>query len=581
MKLWLAQRFGRGKPTDVSAAAPGQISGRAMSIESLEHIVRNRVRMFLRHTWLVAILGTALVGAGIYGAIYVSVAPTDMRIAAGPTGGTDAKFVQLLAQKFASDHDRIRLHLVSTAGPKESAEAIANGSADLAILPSTIGNSLDWPVIASVRQNVMALIVPAPPAGVTAKKEPTPAPKKEEAAASEKKEKPAKAAKKAKVTAKNSDKNAKSDKGAKNAKAAKNGDKNGDKSVDKDEDTDNGDDSNKTTDTADADSANKLDKINKLAGHRVGIVTGSVATKDLLDTVLNHYGVPPGQVQVSLIDPKDVAEAVKAQQVDVLFAAGPATGHAINDAVAAATQNGQAPSFIAVDQAEGIAKRNPAFASADIDAGTFGGNPPTPDDSLTSLGFAEYLVARKNFSHDSIGALAKLIYSSRLALAAAMPGEIKIEAPSTDKDASVLVHSGALAYLTDDQKTFFDRYGDEIFYGLLIFPIFGSAIAAVASYFRSNGRTRRLRLLQRALDLVRKAPHAPSLEALDQMQTDVDNLVVAIIHQGEHEEYDQTVQMSFSLALDQVRFAIASRRAMLTEQGGVDAKSGTSKAAAA
>ena len=67
-----------------------------------------------------------------------------------------------------------------------------------------------------------------------------------------------------------------------------------------------------------------------------------------------------------------------------------------------------------------------------------------------------------------------------------MPHEIKIEAPSTDKDANVLVHPGALAYLTDDQKTFFDRYGDTIFYGLLIFPIFGSAIAAVASYFTRN-----------------------------------------------------------------------------------------------
>ena len=153
-----------------------------------------------------------------------------------------------------------------------------------------------------------------------------------------------------------------------------------------------------------------------------------------------------------------------------------------------------------------------------------------------------------------------------------MPHEIKIEAPSTDKDANVLVHPGALAYLTDDQKTFFDRYGDTIFYGLLIFPIFGSAIAAVASYFTRTGRTRRLRLLQRLLDLVRKAPTAPSLEALDQMQSDVDQLVVAIIHQGEREEYDQSVQMSFSLALDQVRFAIASRRVVLLGQGATDAK---------
>jgi hypothetical protein len=107
---------------------------------------------------------------------------------------------------------------------------------------------------------------------------------------------------------------------------------------------------------------------------------------------------------------------------------------------------------------------------------------------------------------------------------------------------------------------------------LLIFPIFGSAIAAVASYFTRNGRTRRLRLLQRVLELVRKAPTAASLEALDKMQSDVHQLVVAIIHQGEREEYDQSVQMSFSLALDQVRFAIASRRAVLLGQGATDAK---------
>jgi len=70
------------------------------------------------------------------------------------------------------------------------------------------------------------------------------------------------------------------------------------------------------------------------------------------------------------------------------------------------------------------------------------------------------------------------------------------------------------------------------------------------------------------------------LEALDQMQIDVDNLVVAVIHQGEHEEYDQTEQMSFSLAIDQVRFAIAARRAVLLEQVGTDSKAGAKAAAA-
>jgi len=86
--------------------------------------------------------------------------------------------------------------------------------------------------------------------------------------------------------------------------------------------------------------------------------------------------------------------------------------------------------------------------------------------------------------------------------------------------------------------------------------------------------------LQRLLDLVRKAHAAPSLEALDQMQTDVDNLVVAVIHQGEHEEYDPNAQMSFSLALDQVRFAIAARRAALLDHAGTDTKTPRAIAAA-
>jgi hypothetical protein len=277
---------------------------------------------------------------------------------------------------------------------------------------------------------------------------------------------------------------------------------------------------------------------------------------------------------------------VRDHQIGAIFVAGPSTGDAITDAIAAAGSTGQPPTFIAIGQAEGIAKRDPAFDAVDIDAGTFGGNPPMPDDSLKTLSFPEYLVANKSLDHDDVAALARLIFTSRLALAAALPGEVKIEAPKTDKDASVIVHQGAREYLGDEQKTFFDKYGDDIFYGLLIFPLFGSAIAAVAGYFRHNSRTRRLRLLQRLIDLVRKSHAAPTLEALDHIQVEVDNLVVAIIHQGEHEEYDQTVQTSFSLALDQVRFAIDARRAVLLDHaGGGDAETGPNssgnKAAAA
>ena len=562
MKLWLAQRFGGAGRT--LSSAPAHAAGKAM--EPLEHLVRSRIKMFLRNTWLVAILGTAIVAGIVWLAFYFISENAVMKVAAGPAGGVDAQLVEFPAKKFAHDGATIKLELVATSGPAQSTQAIADRSADLTILPASVGASADWPVVAILRQNVMAFIVPAPAAATPAPA--TPGEAKPSAKTEEVKEttgkKGAKEAKEAK--------DAKTAKGKLNAKEAKNAKGDEAKSAKVEEP--------KSAKADDAEESGKLEKISQLAGRRVGIVTGNEANAGLLNVVLTHYGVPLDKVQVSQIEPKNIASAVADNQVDALFVAGPAAGHAIGEAVAAATRNGVAPGFVEIDQADAVAKRDPAFESTNIQAGMFSGNPPAPADNLKTLSFPEYLVARKTSRHDGIATLARLIYSSRQSLAAAMPGEVKIEAPSTDKDAAVIVDPGALAYLNDDQKSFFERYGDYIFYGLLIFPIFGSAIAGVAGYFHRSGRTRRPRLLQRLIELVRKAHAAPSLEALDRLQLDADNLLVAIIHQSEHDDYDEAMQMSFSLALDQVRFAIAARRAALLNEGGGEAKA-TAKAAAA
>jgi len=533
MRLWLSRRGASGSGTS------GSSLGHAMGIESLEHMMRNRMRMFLRHTWLVTILGTLALGGMVWAGFYFTTQADHMRIAAGPV---DAKFVEALATELSDGHHNLTLQIVPTQSSKDTAEAMSKNEADLAILPSNLDDSLNWPTIAILRQNVMALIVLPPP----------PAKQPDTAAAT-------KAAK--------GGKSAKPSKPSKPAKAAKSDD-------DDDSDSDSSDDSD----------SKKFGKVTQLSGKRVGIVTGNEATTGLLELLLSHYGVPLAKVTVSEIDPKNLADAIRNNQVDVLFVAGAATGQAVSSTVAAATQNGVAPTFIAIDQADGIAKRNPAFDSISIDAGTFGGNPPAPSDDLNSLSFGEYLVARKSFSASVVGTLTKVIYASRQKLAAAVPGDIKIAAPSTDKDGDVVVHPGALAYLTDNQQSFFDKYGDDIFYGMLIFPVFGSAIAGLASYLRSDTRTRRLRLLQRVLDLVRKAHSAQTLEALEHLQIEADNLVIAIIHQSEHEEFDETVRMSFAFALDQLRFTMAARRTAILDHAGTStaaAEAGGSKAAAA
>jgi len=525
MRFWLFRRASTANE-DAFVASAGRAT---MSYESLEHMVRSRVRMFLRHTWLVTILGTLLLGAAVWAAIHFTMARDHLRIAAGPL---DARFVHALSNQLATDHRNLHLQIVPTTSPQATAEAMSKGEADLAILPSQLDNARDWPVVTILRQNVMALIVPAAGATKVEESAATKPAKKTSAKGGESKGGESK-------SAKAGGKNAKGGKGTKSAK--------GDASDDSDS------------------SDSKFGKVTDLSGKRVGVVSGNEATTALLELVLSHYGVPRDKVTISSIDPRDIPAAIRNHQVDVLFVAGAATSPAISSVIAAATVNGAAPNFIEIDQADGIAKRNPAFDSIDIDAGTFGGTPPTPDDSLKTLSFAQYLVARKSDSDSVIATLAKTIYSSRQALAAAVPGQIKIEAPSTDKDAGVVVHPGALAYLNDSQQSFFDKYGNEIFYGMLIFPVIGSALAGMASYLRRDTRTRRLRLLQRVLDLVRKAHAAQNLEALEQLQVEADNLVIAIVHQGEREEFDETVRMSFAFALDQLRFAIAARRTAILD----------------
>lgn len=95
MKLWLAQRFGGAGRT--LSSAPAQAAGKAM--ESLEHLVRSRIRMFLRNTWLVAILGTAIVAGIVWLAFYFISENAVMKVAAGPAGGVDAQLAEFLARK--------------------------------------------------------------------------------------------------------------------------------------------------------------------------------------------------------------------------------------------------------------------------------------------------------------------------------------------------------------------------------------------------------------------------------------------------------------------------------------------------
>ena len=84
-----------------------------------------------------------------------------LRIAVGPANSDDLKVVQALTQAFAQAHSHIRLRPIQTDGAVTSAQTLADGKADLAIIRGDLNVPKNAQAVATLRKNVAVLWVPA------------------------------------------------------------------------------------------------------------------------------------------------------------------------------------------------------------------------------------------------------------------------------------------------------------------------------------------------------------------------------------------------------------------------------------
>ena len=106
---------------------------------------------------LAAIL--AIVGA-LAGGYYFAMRPITLRIAVGPANSDDIKVVQALTQAFIHAHSQVRLRPMQTEGASASAQALADGKADLAIIRGDLDVPKNAQAVATLRKNVAVLWVP-------------------------------------------------------------------------------------------------------------------------------------------------------------------------------------------------------------------------------------------------------------------------------------------------------------------------------------------------------------------------------------------------------------------------------------
>jgi len=146
MKLNLKRLFARSMTEDLDLVGP-QASPSPRSAK--------RKMMFVTLAGLLAIVGTA---AGIY---YFAMRPETLRIAVGPANSDDVKVVQALTQAFAQSRGHVRLRPLQTDGASASAQALAEGKADLAIIRGDLEVPKNAQAVATLRKNVAVLWVPS------------------------------------------------------------------------------------------------------------------------------------------------------------------------------------------------------------------------------------------------------------------------------------------------------------------------------------------------------------------------------------------------------------------------------------
>ncbi|WP_291606385.1 TAXI family TRAP transporter solute-binding subunit [Bradyrhizobium sp.] len=428
---------------------------------------------------LVTLAGVlALVGL-ITGGYYFSMRPVTLRIAVGPANSDDVRVVQALTQGFAHNRAYVRLRPLQTDGAVESAQALADGKADLAIIRGDLDVPKNAQAVATLRKNVVVLWVA--PAG--------------------------------------------KGKGRKGA---------------------------------------KITKITQLAGHRIGVVGRTQANVNLLRVILQQYGVDPAKVEIVQFPANEAAEMIRNQKADAYLAAGPVNSKITTDAIAASSRDGGTPTFLAIDSAEAIVQNHPAYEAAEIPAGVYGGSPARPEDEVKTISFSHHIVARKGLPEPVVAALTRQLFAVRQQLMTEFPLAAKIETPDTDKDAVIPAHPGAAAFIDGEEKTFLDNYSDYIWWGLMGLSAMGSLGAWFAGYLKRDERTGNTHLRERLLDMIAAARRSDSIEELDQMQGEADDILRDTLRCFDDGAIEEGSLTAFNIALDQFHNAVADRRTLLT-----------------
>src|SRR5436190_4678625 len=209
----------------------------------------------------------------------------------------------------------------------------------------------------------------------------------------------------------------------------------------------------------------------------------------------------------------------------------------------------------------------PAYEAGEIAAGQFGGSPMLPEESVTTLQVATYLVADRNVPNDAITQLIRSLLEYRQKLSADAPIATLIKAASTEKDALFPVHPGAKAYYAGEETTLMERYGDWLFYGPMLFGALGTVLAAILRFLGLPRVPDTSLILSRTQEIIDSIEEASTIAEIDTIRRTIDEAVARISAEAARGEIDAQQTAVIHLAVNYVDHVLAERRQLLLYEG--------------
>jgi len=147
----------------------------------------------------------------------------------------------------------------------------------------------------------------------------------------------------------------------------------------------------------------------------------------------------------------------------------------------------------------------------------------------------------------------------------------QISEPDTDKtdtnnDTYIPVHPGATAYFGGNVQSFFDKHGDQIFYGSMLLGTLTSLFAAGWKYMAKGEDKPEDRPLMRLYALTDQIRSADSEAELAEAERRMDDILKGELQKYAVGDAEATETAAMGLATHRLEHLIAQRRAALSDK---------------